>query len=101
MHPAASEGWLDEAWGRVRSLVRIRRIDGGGTKTGPEAAVNAAELALAGGDLDGAVAALDKLTGRPAETAGPWLRMARQRLAVEAALRNVESLLAARSGQPG
>jgi hypothetical protein len=99
----AATGWGNEALSRLRGLVTIRRIDGSGQSrpgTGPEAPVKAAELALAGGDLDGAVAALDKLTGPAAAAAGPWLAMAKQRLAVEAALQRIETLLAARLGAP-
>ena len=80
-------------------LELCRRIDGAG-QSGPEAAVNTAELALAGGDLEGAVAALDKLTGAPAQAAQPWLRTARQRLAAETALRRIQALLATRLGNP-
>jgi hypothetical protein len=104
---APAAGWADAALTRLRGLVTVRRIDGGGRNSaqggvgaGPKAAVNAAELALAGGDLGGAVAALDKLTGAPAEAARPWLRMAEARLAVEAALSRIEALLAARLGAP-
>ncbi|HEX3863649.1 MAG TPA: mitofilin family membrane protein [Stellaceae bacterium] len=93
--PAASEGWFGEAWARVRGLIRIRRIDGAAPGGSPDAAVNAAELSLAGGDLEGAVTALGKLDGAAAEAAGPWLRQARQRIAVEAALHRIESLLLA------
>jgi hypothetical protein len=62
--------------------------------------VNAAELALAGGDLEGAVGALDRLTGAAAEAARPWLRMAKERALVEAALYRIEALLVARLGAP-
>lgn len=97
---ATALDWTDQALKRLRGLVTIRRVDGGERQPGgsPDAPVNAAEMALAGGDLDGAVGALDKLTGAPAEAAGPWLRMAKQRLAVEAALHRIEALLVARLG---
>ena len=67
-------------------------------QSAPEAALSAAERSLAAGDLAGAVAALDPLSGPAAEAARPWLQMARQRLAVEAALHQVEGLLVARLG---
>ena len=98
--PTASD-WADRALARLRGLVTIRRVDGVGERSVPEGAaapVNAAERALAGGDLDGAVGALDKLTGAPAEAARPWLRMANERLAAEAALYRIEALLVARLG---
>ncbi len=97
--PPAGPDWSDRVLARLRGLVTIRRIDGAG-QSGPEAAVSAAERALRGGDLAAATAALDRLAGPPAEAARPWLQMARQRLAVEAALHRVEELLTARLGGP-
>jgi hypothetical protein len=98
---ATPSDWVDQALARLRGLVTIRRIDGAverppgdGSKPPP----NAAELALAGGDLEGAVGALDKLSGASAEAVQPWLRMAKQRLAVEAALHRIEALSVARLG---
>ncbi len=85
---------------RLRGLVRVRRIGGTGQQAagGGEAAVDAAERALAGGDLAGAIAALDKLGGAAADAARPWLDLARQRVAVETALQQVEAALTARLG---
>ena len=97
--PQADSDWASEALSRLSGLVTIRRIGGAG-QSGPEAAVNVAETALAAGDLLGAVAALDKLTGAPAEAARSWLQMARARLTVEDALRRIETLLVARLGKP-
>ena len=100
---AAAPDWADQALRRLNGLVTIRRIDGPGRGqpgAAPSAAVSAALQALAGGDLEGAVGALDKLAGAPAETAGPWLRMAKERLAAEAALQQIEALLVARLGAP-
>jgi hypothetical protein len=96
---AGEPDWADQVWRRLSDLVTIRRVDSAGQGQpggGPAAAVNAALQALAGGDLDGAVGALDTLTGAPAETAGPWLRMAKQRLAAEDALQKIQALLVAR-----
>ncbi len=75
----------------------IRRI-GGAAQAGPEAAVDAAGLALARGDLPAAIAALGALDGPGREAAEPWLRMARDRLAVEAALAHLQEMLVARLG---
>ena len=91
------DDWGARAWRQLRGLVTIRRVDGAG-QSAPEAAVSAAERSLAGGDLAGAVAALDALTGPAADAARPWLQMARQRLDVETALHQVETLLIARLG---
>jgi hypothetical protein len=95
--PAAQSTWWAQALDRMRGLVTIRRIDDA-AKTGPEAAIDAAQSALARGDLAAAVSALDPLTGPNAEAARPWLRMARERLAAEAALTHLQELLAARLG---
>src|SRR5436190_13842814 len=95
--PPADDDWGERAWARLRGLITIRRIEGAG-QSAPEAALSAAERSLAAGDLAGAVAALDPLSGPAAEAARPWLQMARQRLAVEAALHQVEGLLVARLG---
>ena len=97
--PPTEPDWGSEALARLRGLVSIRRIGGAG-QSAPEAAVSAAETALAAGDLTGAIAALDKLTGAAADAARPWLLMARERQSVEAALRRVEALLVARLGKP-
>jgi hypothetical protein len=95
--PPAEADWGDKVLARLRGLVTIRRIDGTG-QSEPEAAGSSAERTLRGGDLAAAIAALDGLAGPPAEAARPWLQMARQRLAVEAALHRVEELLTARLG---
>jgi len=95
--PPPESDWGAQALARLRALVTIRRIDGA-SQTGPEAAASGAQAALARGDLAGAVAALDPLTGANAEAARPWLRMARERLAVETALDHLQQLLGARIG---
>ena len=93
----ADHDWATRAWGQLRGLVTIRRVDGAG-QSAAEAGVSAAERALAAGDLPGAVTALDGLTGSAAEAARPWRQMAGQRLAAEEALHRVQSLLVARLG---
>jgi uroporphyrinogen-III synthase len=91
--PDPPEGdWEAQVLARLRSLVTIRRIQGA-PRSEPEAAVRAAEVALGRGDLGDAVAQLDQLVGANAEAAGPWLKMARQRLTVEAALTHLQGLL--------
>ena len=97
--PPVDTDWASEALSRLSGLVTIRRV-GGPRQSGPEAAVNTAEAALTAGDLAAAVAALEKLTGAPAEAAGPWLQTAHARLTVEDALQRIEKLLVARLGKP-
>jgi len=84
--------WEAHALARLRSLVTIRRIEGA-PQSEPEAAVRAAEVAVGRGDLGDAVAQLDRLAGANAEAAGPWLRIARRRLAAETALTQLQELL--------
>jgi hypothetical protein len=95
--PAGESDWGAQTLARLRGLVTIRRIEGP-SQTGSEAAVSAAQTALARGDLAGALAALDPLTGANAEAARPWMRMAKERLAAEAALDRLQELLTARLG---
>jgi hypothetical protein len=95
--PAAEPDLGQQVLAHLRGLVTIRRIDGS-SQTGPEAAVSTAQAALARGDLARAVAALDALTGANAEAARPWLQMARERLAVEAALDHLQELVTVRLG---
>jgi hypothetical protein len=94
--PPATNSWRAAILARLRGLVTIRRVDG--TTAAPEAAVDDARQRFAAGDLGGAIAALDKLSGASAAAAAPWLQRARRRLAVEAALRQVEALTTARLG---
>lgn len=93
----AKRGWWEQITRELRSLVTIRRIEGEG-QTAEEAAVGNAQRALGSGDLAGAAAALDGLSGPGKAAAEPWLRMARDRLAAEAALHRIEALVTAQLG---
>jgi hypothetical protein len=97
--PAVKSDWREQTLARLRGLVTIRRIDGS-SHTGSDGAVGTAQGALARGDLAGAVAALEPLTGADAEAARPWLLMARERLAAETALDHIQELLTERLGSP-
>jgi hypothetical protein len=97
--PPATADWGAQALARLRALVTIHRVEGA-SESGPDVTVSAAERALARGDLGDAVAQLDSLSGANAEAAAPWLQMARQRLAVEAALAHIQELLVARLTRP-
>jgi len=82
----ASESWSDLVLARLRALVVIRRIDGAPQDDPSAAAVAGAQHALMQDDLDGAIAALEKLSGASAQAAQSWLAAARQRRDAEAAL---------------
>jgi hypothetical protein len=69
---------------RLRSLVIIRRVDGGGAGGNPtDQAVGEAQAALNKSDLAGAVKALGALNGAAANAAQPWRQDAQQRLDAE------------------
>jgi hypothetical protein len=89
--------WWAAILDRLRQLVTIRRVDQA-AKTGPEAAVGAAQQALSRDDLAGAIAALGRLSGANAAAARDWLDLARRRLAAKAALNRLQELLAAQLG---
>ncbi|MGE0258554.1 MAG: COG4223 family protein [Alphaproteobacteria bacterium] len=91
-------GWTGAALDRLRGLVRIRRADEAAPTKEAEAAVTVAERALAEGDLARAVAAVETLQGAAAASVAAWLRQARERLAVEAAMRQLQALLTGRLG---
>jgi hypothetical protein len=104
----AKKDWRSRLAAEVSSLVKIRHL-GDKDKSSPQGAVDAAQLALAHGDLGGAVAALAPLSGPAAEAARPWLDLARQRLAADTALAHLQQLMvqrvlgipAAPAGPPG
>jgi hypothetical protein len=92
-----SHGWSAQVAVRLRGLVTIRRV-AGADQSPAEAAVGDAQHELAAGDLAGAAAALDRLDGANRAVAEPWLKMAKDRLAVEAALHQLQTALAASLG---
>ena len=80
---------------RLRSLVIIRRVDGGGAGGNPtDRAVGEAQAALNKSDLAGAVKALGALNGAAADAAQPWLKDAQQRLDTEQTLAKLSRDLA-------
>jgi hypothetical protein len=95
--PPPKKTLKSEIVARLRALVTIRRIDGV-DETPAEAAVSEAQNDMASGDLAGAIAALDKLDGPAKSAAEPWLKMAKARLTVETALRQVQVALTASLG---
>lgn len=86
--PAADAGWGKRILAKLRTLVVIRHVGADGVASGDpvEAALARTKAALAGGDLAGAVAAVERLPPGPAAAAQPWLASAQQRLAAEQSL---------------
>ena len=85
---APGESWWRRILARLESLVVIRRTDqAGGPSADPvAAAVATAEAALDQGDIAGAVGAVEGMPAENAAAAQPWLALAKQRLAAEAAV---------------
>jgi hypothetical protein len=82
--PGPQTSVLDRMVAKLRSLVIIRRTDNAGISGDPvEAAVATAQAALGKGDLVGATAALQKLSGAPRDAAASWLKPAQMRLAAQ------------------
>lgn len=90
-----ADGWMDQTLRRLASIVTVRRIgEQAGEST--EARLARAETRLAAGDLAAAVAEISALSGASAEAAIGWLDAARARLAVAAALADLEAFAVSR-----
>ncbi len=88
-------GWTDRLLANLSGLLTIRRtgeIEGNGL----EAVLARGEQALHAGNLERAVALLEKIEGPGAEAAGSWLRDANARLAATAAMRQLRHLVFSR-----
>lgn len=84
------EGWVNRTLRGLARMVNIRQTGSDAAKRDDEnGRVVRAELRLAAGDLPGAVAALEGLTGSAAEIAASWLAQARARIAVDAAIQSL------------
>jgi len=102
----AGDGLVDKALQKMRSLVTVRRTDGGGDDF--ERLLSEAEKQLAASDLAGVVRSLDRLGGMATpqgKAAGAWLADARKRLLAERLLAGLHvyavSLLASGTGEQG
>lgn len=89
--PEAEGGWADRTSNWLRSLVRVRRIDGKGD--GTDALLARAELAAGRGDLAAAVRELSGLSGKSAQAAASWLAAARSRIETENALAELDRIV--------
>ena len=82
----SSEGMLDKALGRIKSLVSVRKAGSGSESSTVFGPADKALALLGDGDLVAAVETLGALYGPEAEAAAPWLQRARARLTAETAL---------------
>jgi uroporphyrinogen-III synthase len=80
-----SESWWQAPIDRLSNLVSVRKIGDVAGDT-PDAIAARAEYRLSEDDLAGAVSAVDRLSGAPADAARPWLTEARARLDTERAI---------------
>ncbi|MDB5363005.1 MAG: uroporphyrinogen synthase [Rhodospirillales bacterium] len=94
--PGADAGLWQRIEARAEKLVSVRRIDDAGTVNnlppGPDHSLAVAATALAAGDLNGAVQAVQAMDGHAAEVVKPWLAQAKDRLAVEDAVGQLTTL---------
>lgn len=81
-----ADTWWRETLNRLLSLVTVRREDGSAAGDGAAAVVARAKGRLDQNDLSGAARELGRLTGGPAEAAGPWVADARSRSSAEGVL---------------
>lgn len=79
-------------------LIEVQRTGEADEGDGPQALTRLAEARLARGDLEGAVAAVTRLEGDPAEAAQSWLLGAEARLTVEDSLDALRAALARQAG---
>lgn len=79
-------------------LVEVQRTDGASEGDGPNTLTRLAEARLARGDLEGAVAAVSRLEGDPAEAVQSWLLSAEARLTVNDSLTTLRAALARDAG---
>ncbi len=91
---AGEEGWLAGVRRRLSDLVTVRPVGGDATGDSPGAVAARAEARVAAGDLAGALAELEQLSGRAAEAAAAWREAARARASAEDALRLLSGRIA-------
>jgi len=84
--------WPDRLLARLAALVNFRRVGANAEGSSPDAVAARAEAKVKTGDLAGAVAELDMLTGAPADAARPWLGEAKARLAADKAVDTISAL---------
>jgi hypothetical protein len=90
---SAKNTWLDRAVVTVASTIDLHAMAHRLKDTREASAVLwNAQLHLDGGDLAGAVGTLGQLTGRPAEIAKPWIEQAKQRLAADKVLVQLDAV---------
>ena len=91
--PATQDGSLiGQLWQGASSIVQVRKT-GEVTGNSAEATVARTEARLAAGDLEGALAEANKLTGDARKAADPWIARLGQRLALDQAIAAIDASL--------
>ena len=91
-----SRPWWQKTLDTVSGLVSIRLEPGEDHGESVRGVIARAEARLNAADLAGAVSALEGLSGPPAEAAAGWLKIAHDRLAVDAAQRTMSDIALSR-----
>lgn len=97
----SEDGWVGGVLRRLNDVVTVRPVGEGAEGGTPGAILARAESRLEGGDLSGAVAAVEQLSGAPGKAMQPWLEQARARLKAEAALTRISARLTETLAQAG
>ncbi|HTJ65579.1 MAG TPA: mitofilin family membrane protein [Alphaproteobacteria bacterium] len=90
------QSWWRQALYHVESVISVRRIGDSVPGDEVDAIVARAEGKLDEGDIQGAIDGLAALNGLPAETVGPWVAEAKQRIAADQAEAELTRLAIAR-----
>jgi hypothetical protein len=77
----------------AKSMVKVRRIDGGATGNDPEAVLARAGAKLSQGDLVAAIQDAESLQGAPRQALASWIDAARARASAEDTLIRLETAL--------
>ena len=78
---------------RLFGMIEIRRVDATDGEDGPRTLAGFATARLERGDLEGAVAAAERLEGAPLDAAQAWLISAQARLQIDTALSSLRAAL--------
>jgi len=97
------DGWIPAAIDRISSLITIRRVGTNSEKNSRYLSPTyQAEKFLASEDLNSAITVVERLSGKAAKIAAPWLSRAQARAKVNKVLKKSQIILLSISGmQPG
>jgi len=96
----ADQGWSERLINRLSEAVTVRPVGEDVQGDGPLPRLARGEAKLKGGDLSGAVAEIEGLTGKPGAAAAGWLAQAKARLAQVQAGANLDQAATALLAPP-